>query len=144
MSRLPIRALLLLVLVLPACGCLFHSKHVPLRTTATGAKSATLPELVDIINKVADSVQTLNLTVDIDTTVGGAKKGKVTEYQQIRGYILVRRPEMLRMIGLFPIVRNRAFDMVSDGREFKLYIPTKNRFIVGSAEVSQPSNKPLE
>src|SRR5579884_546544 len=145
MSRLPIRALLLLVLVLPACGCLFHSKHVPLRTTATGAKSATLPELVDIINKVADSVQTLNLTVDIDTTVGGAKKGKVTEYQQIRGYILVRRPEMLRMIGLFPIVRNRAFDMVSDGHMFKLWIPTKNRFIIGrnDVEINNPP-QPLE
>ena len=26
--------------------------------------------------------------MDIDTSVGGVKKGKVTDYQQIRGYIL--------------------------------------------------------
>jgi uncharacterized protein YajQ (UPF0234 family) len=31
---------------------------------------------------------------------------KVTDYQQIRGYILLRKPAMLRMIGLLPIVRN--------------------------------------
>jgi hypothetical protein len=38
---------------------------------------------------------------------------------------------MLRMVGLAPLVRNTLFDMVSDGRVFKLWIPTKNRFIIG-------------
>jgi len=52
---------------------------------------------------------------------------------------------MLRMIGLMPIVRNRAFDMVSDGRDFKLWIPTKNRFIVGRNDVETHSAaQPLE
>ena len=69
--------------------------------------------------------------------MGGEKKGKVTDYQEIRGYILVRKPDMLRMIGLFPIVRNTAFDMVSDGDRFKLSVPAKNKFYVGSAEVTQ-------
>jgi len=83
--------------------------------------------------------------VDIDTSVGGAKKGKVTEYEQIRGFVLARKPEMLRMIGLFPIVRNRAFDMVSDGHDFKLWIPTKNRFVVGRNDVTSPNPaQPLE
>src|SRR5258708_15635177 len=52
---------------------------------------------------------------------------------------------MLRMIGLFPIVRNRAFDMVSDGHDFKLWIPTKNRFVVGRNDVMSPNaTQPLE
>ena len=42
------------------------------------------------VNQLAGSIQTMNATVDIDTTVGGEKKGKVIEYQQIRGYILAR------------------------------------------------------
>ncbi len=67
--------------------------------------------------------------------MGGEKKGKVTEFEEIRGYILVRKPDMLRMIGLFPIVRNKAFDMVSDGTEFKLSIPAKNKFYVGHNDV---------
>ena len=59
------------------------------------------------------------------------KKGKITDYKQIRGYVLARKPAMLRMIGLYPIVRNTAFDMVSDGTDFKLWIPAKNKFVVG-------------
>src|ERR671926_263068 len=58
--------------------------------------------------------------------------------------LLVREPNMLRMIGLFPVVRNKAFDMVSDGERFKLSIPTKNKFIEGSNEVVRPSANALE
>ncbi len=49
------------------------------------------------------------------------------------------------MIGLMPIVRNKAFDMVSDGQGFKLWIPPKNRFVVGrnDVETSNPT-QPLE
>ena len=65
----------------------------------------------------------------------GRKKARSRSIEEIRGYILVRKPDMLRMIGLFPIVRNTAFDMVSDGDRFKLSIPAKNKFYVGSAEV---------
>jgi outer membrane lipoprotein-sorting protein len=112
--------------------------------TLAAVRSATLQELVNAINTEAEKIQTLNATIDIDTSVGGSRKGKVTEYQQIRGYILLRKPEMLRMIGLFPVVRNRAFDMVSDADGFKLYIPAKNRFIVGPADVTHPSQNALE
>ena len=130
--------------VLSSSGCLFRSHHVPKRTIAADVRSATLEELVSSINQQAAAIQTLNATVDIDTTVGGAKKGKVTEYQEIRGYILVRKPAQLRMIGLFPVVRNRAFDMVSDAQGFKLSIPSQNKFIVGPPEVTTPSKNTLE
>ena len=134
----------LLFSVLGSTGCLFRSHRVPQRTTVASVRSATLQELVNSINQQAAAIQTLNATVDIDTTVGGARKGKVTEYQEIRGYILVRKPAQLRMIGLFPVVRNRAFDMVSDAQGFKLSIPTKNKFIVGPPEVTTPSKNTLE
>jgi hypothetical protein len=133
-----------IAVILSSSGCLFRSHKVPVRTTAEVAKSATLADLVNYINHQADAIKTLNATVDIDTTIGGAKKGKVTEFQQIRGYILVRKPAQLRMIGLFPVVRNRAFDMVSDVNGFKLSIPSKSRFIVGPPQVTTPSKNPLE
>lgn len=134
---------ILAVVLFSSTGCLFRSHTVPRRTAAV-VRTSTLEELVDTINQQAVAIQTLNATVDIDTTVGGAKKGKVTEYQEIRGYILVRRPAQLRMIGLFPIVRNRAFDMVSDAAGFKLSIPSQNKFIVGPPEVTRPSKNTLE
>jgi len=114
------------------------------RTSTAKLQTATKQELVNRINREASNIKTLNATVDIDTSVGGEKKGKITDYQQIRGYILVRKPDTLRMIGLFPIVRNTAFDMVSDGDRFKLSVPAKNKFYIGSAEVTTPSSNTLE
>jgi outer membrane lipoprotein-sorting protein len=95
-------------------------------------KSATQQQLIDFINSQAAKIQSLQATVDINTSVGDQKSGKVTDYQEIRGYVLARKPAMLRMKGLLPVVRNTAFDMVSDGRTFKVWIPPKNKFVIGS------------
>jgi outer membrane lipoprotein-sorting protein len=129
----------------PLSGCLFRTHKVPQDLAPVALKSATKPELVSYINSEAAKIQTMQATVDIDTAVGGVKKGKVTEYEQIRGYVLARKPAMLHMIGLLPFIRSRAFDMVSDGRDFKLYIPPKNRFVIGQNNVVTPNpQQPLE
>lgn len=139
------RALLLWLCILPLTGCLFRSHRIEPRLSNAPLKSATQQELVGILNTQAAQINTMNATVDIAADVGGAKKGKVTQYQEIRGYILLRKPELLRMIGLMPIVRNRAFDMVSNGQMFKLWIPPKNKFYVGNDNsVSAVSANPLE
>jgi len=130
-----IRAAFLLLAILPLTGCLFRSRKVEQKLSPAPLKSATQQELVDAVNDQAAKIQTMQATVDIDTSVGGANRGKVTDYKEIRGYVLARKPSMLRMIGLLPIVRNRAFDMVSDGKQFKLWIPPKNRFVVGRNDV---------
>ncbi len=138
------RLLIALLLVIPGSGCLFRSHKVEQQPLKTPLKTATAQDLINYINSQAEKIQTLQATVDIATTVGGAKKGKVTEYTEIRGYVLARKPSMLRMIGLMPVVRNKAFDMVSDGSEFKLWIPPKNKFIVGHNEITHVSQNALE
>ena len=138
-------AVLVFLASFPLSGCLFRTHKVPQELAPVALKTATKPELAKYINNEAAQISTMQATVDIDTAVGGAKKGKVTEYEQIRGYVLVRKPAMLRMIGLLPFIRSRAFDMVSDGREFKLYIPPKNRFVIGQNVVTTPNpRQPLE
>ena len=129
----------------PLSGCLFRSHTVQSPVTSAPLKQATEAELINRINSGAAQIRTLNATVDISTSVGGWTKGKITQYQTISGYILVRKPQMLRMIGLLPIVRNRAFDMVSNGQTFELSIPPKNRFIVGRNDViTHNPGQPLE
>lgn len=143
--RRSIRALVTLLCVLPLSGCLFRSHKVEQPISGAPLKTATQQELIDYINTQAGRIQSMEATVDIDTSVGGEEKGKVTDYEEIRGYVLARKPSMLRMIGLMPIVRNRAFDMVSNGQEFKLWIPPKNRFIVGRNDVETSNPKqPME
>ena len=138
------QAILILLVVFPLTGCLFRSRRVERQVSTAPLKSATQAELIEYVNSQAAKIKTLQATVDIDTSVGGVKKGKVTDYQQIRGYILARKPSMLRMIGLMPIVRNHAFDMVSDGRDFKLWIPPRNRFVVGRNDIETHNVSPME
>ncbi len=107
-------------------------------------ESATLEQLVEKINTSAANLQTVNATVTIDASAGGEKKGKVTDYRQINGNVLVRKPEMMRMIGRVPVVGNHLFDMVSNGKNFELSIPPQNKFIIGSNEMGKPSAQPLE
>src|ERR1019366_8052161 len=139
------RALLVLVAILPQTGCLFRTRTVERQMSTAPLKTATQSELIDYINHQAAKIRSMNATVDIDTSVGGEKKGKVTDITEIRGYVLARKPSMLRMIGLLPVVRTPAFNLVSDGQTFKLWIPPKNRFVEGRNDVPTSNAKtPLE
>ena len=123
----PFSTLVLLLVVLPTAGCLFRTR------------------LIDNLYQQAEAIHSLKAMVDIDSSAGGMKKGHVTDYKEIRGYVLARKPASLHMKGLMPIVRTTAFDMVSDGKEFKVWIPTKNRFVVGLNQMSTPNtDQPME
>lgn len=131
--------------VIPTSGCLFHRRPVEDRYSKAPLMQATRQQLIDIVNQQADSIQSLKATVDIDASAGGIKKGEITDYKEIRGYILALKPGELHMVGLMPIVRTTAFDMVTDGSQFKLWIPPKNRFVVGQENVPTPNtDKPME
>jgi len=141
----PFWALTLLLTVLPMSGCLFRTRPVEETYSHAPLRESTQSGLIDSINQQAAKIRSLQATVDIDTSAGGAKKGHVTDYKEIRGYVLARKPAMLHMIGLLPIVRTTAFDMVSNGQEFKLWIPPKNRFVLGRNDVqTRNADQPME
>jgi Domain of unknown function (DUF4292) len=143
--RSPVFTAALVLITLSTTGCVFRTRPVEDQYSKAPLKEASQQQLIDIINRQADTLQSLKATVDIDTSAGGMKKGKVTDYKEIRGYVLARKPDWLHMIGLMPIVRTTAFDMVSDGQDFKLWIPPKNRFVVGNNHVQiQNSDQPME
>ena len=127
------------------CGVFLRTRPVEDQYSKAPLKQATQQELIDIINAQAESIQSLKATVDIDSSAGGMKKGQVTDYKEIRGYVLAKKPDSLHMIGLMPFVRTTAFDMVSEGQNFKLWIPPKNKFVIGKNEVTTPNiSQPME
>jgi len=141
----PFWALALVLGVLPTTGCLFRTRPVEETYSKTVLQETTQSGLINSINQQAERIQSLKATLDIDTTVGGAKKGHQTDYKEIRGYVLARKPAMLHMIGLLPIVRTTAFDMVSNGQDFKLWIPPKNRFVTGRNDLqTHNADQPME
>src|ERR1019366_5133803 len=62
----------------------------------------------------------------------------------VSGFILAQRPATVRVIGQAPVVAKNIFDMVSDGKEFRIYIPSKNTFLVGPTALTRSSTKPIE
>jgi outer membrane lipoprotein-sorting protein len=120
--------------------------------TRKGAGAAKNPALLvanreTLVNEVAkqyDAIHDFSATVDMVPALGSAEKSKITEYKDVRAYILYRKPANIRIIGLYPVVRNTAFDMVSNGPDFRLYVPSRNRFLTGSNEIVKPSANKLE
>jgi len=132
-----------MVALVPLSGCLFSSsRNVQTRQSTNKLETATLEQLVEKINSSAAKLQTINATVTIDASAGGERAGKVTDYRQINGNVLVRKPEMMRMIGRVPVVGNHLFDMVSDGKKFELSIPPQNKFIVASNQMAAKASEP--
>jgi outer membrane lipoprotein-sorting protein len=139
-------SLLLCLILLASPACLVRRRAIERK----GAKVdqallvADRQSLVDEIARQYNAIHDLNAEVNMTPALGSTEKNKVTEYKDVRAYILFRKPADIRIIGLYPVVRNKAFDMVSTGSDFKLFIPARNRFLVGRNEVIQPSVNKLE
>lgn len=146
MRRTPwLWAVIPLLAALTTSGCVFRTRPVEDTYSKAPLKESSQQGLIDVINEQAEAIHSLKATVDIDSSAGGMKKGHVTDYKEIRGYVLARKPDSLHMIGLMPFVRTTAFDMVSEGEQFKLWIPPKNKFVVGLNQVATPNvDQPME
>ena len=139
----------LLLLCLATAGlssCLVRRRTI---THAGASKARTLltadvPSLVAVVERHYSAVRDFNATVDMVPALGSAEKNKITEYKDVRAYILYRKPADIRIIGLYPVVRNKLFDMVSTGPDFRLYIAPKNRFVTGQNEIIHLSENKLE
>jgi outer membrane lipoprotein-sorting protein len=101
------------------------------------AKTASREELFHKLEERSNSVRTLQGTIFLDLSGGGAKSGVLTEYHQTTAYVVVNRPRQIRFKVVVPIVLSTIADMVSDGRQVRVSIPPKNQFVVGDA------NEPL-
>ena len=105
---------------------------------------ASRADLVARLNARSENVRTLTATVDLEPTAGSIYSGVIREYEDVRGFILTERPAMIRMVGQAPVVRTNIFDMVSNGEEFRLYIPPMQKFIVGKTNFRRPAKNSLE
>lgn len=111
---------------------------------ATTAKAATKQQLIDAYNEQANAVHSINASVSIKLTAGTAYSGVIKQYHEVNGFLLAQSPASIRVIGQAPIVGTNIFDMVSDGETFHIFIPSKNQFLVGPANLQRQSAKPIE
>lgn len=129
------------LLSLTLSGCLVTRRKLPVPKAPQIVQSATPQQLVEQLNKRWNALDTLNATVEMQATVTKSQQGVSTQYPAIRGIILLRKPEMLRVFGRYPVLGTRMLDMVSNGKTFTLWIPFKDEAIEGPAAESQTKSK---
>ena len=129
-------------LLLASCG-VKTTTRVPV-VQQRPAKTATRGELVEAYNRQARAVRSINAAVELNPVAGGNYSGVIEDYHDVKGFILAERPAFVRMIGQAPVVNKTVFDMASDGAEFRIFIPPKNKFIVGPADFERAGKSAIE
>jgi hypothetical protein len=135
-------AALLLPLLLAGCSLLPTTRRLPIPKAPLVTQSASPEELVTQLNQRWEALNTLTATVEIQASVIRSKEGIAHDYPTFHGHILMRKPEMLRVVGQYLGVR--AFDMASDGKNFLLSIPPRGKAFRGSNIVKKKSLNTLE
>ena len=134
----------LLFPVLLLSGCLFTKRRLPIPKPPTVTQTAPPQELVDRLNQRWAALESLNATVEIQASVLKSKEGVAKDYTTFRGHILMRKPELLRVLGQVPVLGTRMFDMASDGKNFTLLIPSRNKAVKGPNALKKKSASQVE
>ena len=131
-----------LILSLTGCASLFISKRkLPVPVAPPNVQSATADELVARLNDQWAKFQSLTATVDILASHLKTKEGEATDYPTFHANLLLRKPEMLRVLGHLPVIQTKMFDLASDGTRFTLVIPPKSVYYqdLNSREGTSPN-----
>lgn len=131
------------IVVAPGCAVRRTTK-VAVPELSAPPIEASVDDLVARVNALDSGIQSLTATVDFQPTAGSVYSGVIKEYHDVKGFILVKKPAMIRVIGQAPVIRTNIFDMVSDGETFRLNIQPKHKFIVGPTALTHPSKNALE
>jgi outer membrane lipoprotein-sorting protein len=128
-----------------AAGCMsIKTTHDVKKEEIRAQREASEDQLLASYNEEARAVRTLQATVDLIPSTGSTYSGVIEEYHDVPGFILAKRPATVRVIGQAPVVAKNIFDMVSDGETFRIFIPSKNAFLVGATSLERASKKPIE
>src|SRR5579863_5061255 len=139
-----LRFVVVVLLSVVLAGCAASERHAAPPTAIRPQLDADQTQLVESYNRQADAVHTLNASVQMSPTAGSSYSGVIHQYHEVSGFILAARPALIRVIGQAPIVSTNIFDMVSDGHTFRIFIPSKNEFLVGPTQLERATRNPIE
>jgi len=141
-SRSVAAAALALPLLLAGCSLFPTTRKLPVPKPPMVTQTVSAEDLVASLDKRWDVLTTLTATVEIQASVMKSKEGLAKDYPTLHGHILMRKPNDLRVLGLYLGIK--FFDMSTDGKTFTLAIPPQSKVIEGSNTVNKKSENPLE
>jgi outer membrane lipoprotein-sorting protein len=149
-TRRHVPVALAIILGLTSSSCLY-TKRVILRhgkkVTAGSAPTlltATRDQLAARVAEFYNAINSFQATVDMTPTVGSVYTSSITEIKDVRAFILFRKPSFIYIQGQYPVVRSKAFEMASDGKDFRVYFPAKSAFFMGANSAPATSKNKLE
>lgn len=146
-AKAALLVLALIPFVLGGCPKVKTTTHLS-KAEVKPLQTATLEELLEQLREQAGAIHTVNAVTELIPSTGSAYSGVIEEYHDIRAFVLAERNhetgQQIRLIGQAPVVRRTVFDMVADLTGFRINIPPKNKFIIGSNRVAHRSDKPIE
>ncbi len=134
---------ILALVLLGQASCISRKRVVPAAERLLPAQSATRADLIHNLEEKSKQIQTLQATVALDASGGAMKTGVLTEYRQTKGFVLVDRPSNIRIKAQAPLALATVFDMVSDGNQYRVSIPLKNKFIIGDTNAPAKDKNPI-
>jgi hypothetical protein len=146
----PVAIALILAFLLSSCGVLYKTRIIVRHGKAVSGSnapvllSATREDLETKLAAMYAAIQSFQATVDLTPSVGSVYKGQITEIKDVRAFVLFRKPADIRIIGQTPVVRTTAFDMVSNGLNFKFFLSARNLFVEGANDAPANSKNKIE
>lgn len=134
----------LLLATTPACFVRRRTVSAPAPRENRPLLTATKEELLQRLHRTSDSLQSFLMRVELSPSVLDPTRGVATDYATVGAYILFQRPDNIRILGQDPVVSSTIFDMVSGNNKFRVSIPSKKLFLVGSNDAPPRTDNKLE
>jgi outer membrane lipoprotein-sorting protein len=149
-TRRHVPVALAILLGLTSSSCLYtkrvilrHNKKVTAATAPT-LLTATRDELGMRIATLYNAINSFQATVDMTPSIGSVYTSSITEIKDVRAHVYFRKPSEIRILGQAPLLRTTAFDMLSDGNNFRVSLPPKSLFFEGINSAPATSKNKLE
>jgi len=128
-----LRAAAIFLLLSAAWGCGIKTQvKVPVSSRIAAAKSATVQELLALLNDYSNRITSLwSTSMRVDLTVGTAEGGIVQKYHSAPGYMLLRRPDDILLNIQAPVTKTTVIELLSKGDQFEVWNPRDNKVYVG-------------
>lgn len=138
-------AVLLIAIVTSCTGCKKRTT-IKVPKAILQARSATLEELLHIVNRL-DGIQTLKASnIKVEYTSEKKEGGliELEKYPRAPGYIMLKRPDSIRLVIQNPVVKNKEISLVSEGDEFHVWVHGRHKFYIGKNSSEELISDDLE
>jgi hypothetical protein len=123
-------ASLVICVAIPGCS-IKRTVTVQVPPNILNAKSATYEQLLTIIKNSTAIKSLSSSSLRLTYTSGKWESGQLKKYPRAPGYILLKRPDSVHLSVQNPLTKSAILELVSQGDEFRAWIPRENRLYFG-------------